>query len=213
MVFIVCLEKIPSHLSLLWLQTLWKKPVFCQASLVYAWQSFDHFSVSVPVFMALRIIQGPYQRWHRLRMRCKLIFLDRCWILDVTWFALCFIHRTNFQEKNALVGQAVLLSPSFQSLSLSLPSWILSYPTKIITLKLVRWLWCSRRRVRWVPRVGRWMHSSEAEQCLNFSFNKGHSERRVPSCTRSTCKSFHTQWSVCVSRLSLQKVSCKFQGK
>lgn len=191
MVLIVCHEKIPGHPSLLWLQMLSKNPVSCQASLVYVWQSFHHFSVSVPVFLAPRIVQGPYQRRQRLRMRFKLIFLGRCCILGVSWFALWFIQRTNFQEKNALVEQAALLSPSFQSLSLSLPSWILSYPTTIITLKLVRWLWCSRRRFRWVPRVGRGMHNSEAEQCSNHT-----SERCVPSCAQSTCKSFHTPWSV-----------------
>lgn len=54
----------------------------------------------------------------RHRLRFKLIFLDWCWILGIAEFILWFIERTNFQQKNTLEDQAVLVSSSFKLLSL-----------------------------------------------------------------------------------------------
>lgn len=123
MVLFICLKLIASHPSLTVAASLKTKPNKTPQKQTNknTYKTKQKQSSAKPLcFMhdnslALRIFPWPYWRWQRARTRFKLTCLDFCWILGTISFVFWFIQRTDFQEKNTLVDQAMLPRPSLKS--------------------------------------------------------------------------------------------------
>lgn len=114
--------------------------VFCQASFFYAWQFFDHFSVSAPGFLVPSNFAWarPDKGWGWGSSCFSLISAGSWALLDL--FSGSF--RKQISDRKILWRTTQCLWAQILTCSVSMPSWILYYSTNIFMLKLVKWLWC-----------------------------------------------------------------------